>query len=748
MLTGITLRPKILLKANLFTAIMIIASIALQFPTCSCASDFPEKSISSSVKETMTSDNEKLAKELYKNREYGQVISILEPSYPFDHSSDEFELMRILGQSYYAQKNIELCLRTFQRLIDIDQGDHAIAQPNLGQDRTILADLYARHGQMAMAEKIYLPIVAKMDRHSKQYFATVMKLSRLYEISKEYDKAESLLKSLLSDSEQQRGDLAPETADVRFGLARILLKQNRAQQAEALYKDLVRKYESVRAPSDDLANSLTHLAYFYKLSNNSAEVERQLVRALAIRKAINKESLIGMSLEQLQSFFVETGQQTKILSLFPETAPEEDTKVTPGNLKKRAVIFARAGNRKAAENELFKLVASLESVKSTQALEFSNATYALGQLYVLDNKLDAAEPLLEQAYKNYQPSAIKYEFAVMGRPAEPWLNFNNDIFGKQRDHDRYPKSCHFLAALYARKHKFAEAESIYKNELRGPLRSNIAEYRVLSYYNALAWVLLQAGKFEESIQALNEGIAVATKMGKDLELPAHEAVLLNGNIALVMERAGKDPIHVLSQSLSAIQTNSLYADDPVPDFGVEDYGEYSDQYYGSFFWSPGQYKNPDGLSRIEPTFNYSPPPLVLFVNGDLGVQDFSLFPGEESRAEYFEVDKNSQMEFLDWMFAFWNRGEERMEALVRVRMGDVFTNTHRFNEAVKEYDQAIAVAIRDDNISDVLAVAYEHKGKLLRKIGKIDDASRSEEYARNYRKEAEQQILRRYSYNL
>jgi tetratricopeptide (TPR) repeat protein len=667
---------------------------------------------------------------------------MLEPSYPFDQSPDQLECLRILGQSYYAQKNIELCLRTFQRWIDVGQRIHSVDQPYLGLDRTILAGLCAHHGQMAKAEQLYLPIVEKMDRQSKEYFATEMKLFRLYEVSKEFDKAESVLKSLLRESEQLRGDLAPGTADVRYGLARVLVKQNRDQEAEALYKQLVRKYESASATSDDLANCLTHLAYFYQLSKNPSEEEKQLQRALCIRKAINNESLIGTSLEHLQQFYVRTRQQSKILSLFAETSPEVDMRETPSFWKKRAVIFARVGNLEAAEKELSKLVSSLESDKSTESLKFKNAIYALGQLYVLDNKLSAAEPLHERAYNTSQADKVTYCF-VSGSAAEPWLKLNSDIFGTQRDHDRYPKSCHFIAALYALEHKFAEAESIYKTELNGPLRSNIPEYKVISYYNALAWVLLQEGKFEESIQALSDAIAVANK--KDSYLEA-ESVLLNGNMALVFERAGKDPLSVLSQSLHAIQTNRRYASDPVPDFGVEDGGEYSDQYYGSYFSPPDEYLNSDGLSRIEPTFDYSSPPLVLFTNGDLGVKDFSLFPGEVSRADYFEFDKNPQMEFLDWIFAFWNRGEERLEALARVRSGDVCTNTNRLDEAVKQYDQAITIAERDDDNKSVVAVAYEHKATLLRQTGKSDEANRCDDYARTYRKEAEQQLLARHSY--
>jgi tetratricopeptide (TPR) repeat protein len=229
-------------------------------------------------------------------------------------------------------------------------------------------------------------------------------------------------------------------------------------------------------------------------------------------------------------------------------------------------------------------------------------------------------------------------------------------------------------------------------------------------------------------------------------MPAHESVLLNGNLALVLERAGKNPLSVLSQSLHAIQTNSLYASDPVPDFGVDDYGEYSDQYYGSCFWPPGQYKHPDGLSRVEPTFDYySSPPLVLFANGDLGVGDFSLFPGEESRADYFEFDKNPQLEFFDWLFAFWNRGRDRLSALVQVRIGDVYGNTNRIDEALNEYDQAITTAQYDDCNKEVVAVAYEHKAKVLRQAGMADDANRCDEYARTYRKESQQQILARHS---
>jgi hypothetical protein len=79
---------------------MTIATLASQSPHGFCASDSPPKSNSHSTKETMPSDKEKSAEALYKNREYGQVISMLEPSYPFDHSPDELECLRILGQSY------------------------------------------------------------------------------------------------------------------------------------------------------------------------------------------------------------------------------------------------------------------------------------------------------------------------------------------------------------------------------------------------------------------------------------------------------------------------------------------------------------------------------------------------------------------------------------------------------------------------------------------------------------------------
>ena len=709
---------------------LTMAVIASQTHT---AADNPIESKSSSSLHGATMHLEASANHYYENRDYAKVISMLESLYPFGESSDDLEMLRILGQSYYAQGDFDLALRTFQRFLDVQEKLYASSankDPFLSLDRVILAGLYAQHSQIERAEGLIQSILAKQDSSSKAYRATQSRLAHLYLRSKSYQKAVAIFEVMLRDAETRQGLLSPQAVSSRKGLSGAYIQDNRRKEGESLYLELLRRVENSSPAKDDLANALGHLARFYVDCGDAASAEAPLLRALSIQKGLSDQSRTGVTLENLQILYEKLGALSKISTLFEDSLTTDAISQTSSNLRRRAVIFARSGNFAAAEQELSKLIASLEKEGSEKQFEIDNTLYCLGQVYVLDGKYAAAEPLFERVYEGHPPSAITYEI-VWGAQAVGGLEFNNDIWGIDRWHNRFPTSCHFLGWLYFKEGKFAEAASMYGKEIERQQQANTADYKTVGYSNALAWIYVQQHKFNEAIATLNTAVKMAQKSEPN-ERFQYESLLLRGNLALVLEQAGRDPEPVLIELLHKL--SALYYDDPVPDFGIDDYGEYDSSREIDFGFHGGVYKTTSGESRVDAYLGSSSPPLVAFSNGALGAKDNTLFPGEGPRSEGDDdYGRRPQLEFLEWIFSDRTRGAEGLEILARIRLGDVYCNQGKCTQSEEEYDLAIAAARKNHWTDDVLAVAYEHKATLLQRLKRDDEAKELNDLAKDLR---------------
>lgn len=421
--------------------------------------------------------------------------------------------------------------------------------------------------------------------------------------------------------------------------------------------------------------------------------------------------------------------RSKIVSLFEETTNQE-LPDSPEIEKKRAVIYARAGELGKAIDNLAKLSAYLEKSGIDSHFEQSNVNYCLGQLQVLSKDYEHALVSFERLERNFPTSAITYKIEMISpQEAVKAAESNDDFLQITRDLDRLPRNCDYLGALYARLGQFSRAEKLYEDNLEKKLKNDPDCLERLRYQSALAWLFFADGKQSEALDVLSKAIDY-TRTRRSYEV-MDEKILLEGNKAFVLEKNSlEDAEAQMRKVLQDIETGEyVFFLDPVPELGEID----DEALYGSGNYDPpGTYKNSADKKRFEPVFSrgWPGPSLVLYKGGKLGVEDLSLFPNENPRKDFIDPwQHRKHMAFLDWSYRFWEWRGDQLRPLAETRIADLCAKQGKYQEAESLYDQAIEHAKNDYCWGDVQAVIFRQKASFMRSRNKIVEANDLEKQA-------------------
>lgn len=670
---------------------------------------------------------------LYKQRKYSDVIAQLEPAYPFGETENDLEKLRILGQSYVAQKNYDLAIRTFVRHIELQKrvSTYKSSPGTVTVDEIILAHFAAEHGHLEAAEKPYIAALNALSPKQSAYHELATTLALLYAMSNEPDVATKCA-TILKDVEATTGSLSNYSSAVRQQLAAIYAKNHRVADAETLYKSLVQQYEHADQ-SDDRAHALCHLASFYFTYDNPSEAEAPLLEALRIRqsKPDNGDHLAGMTLEYLQLLYEKLHEESRIIKLFSETTPDNTLSSSTELHAKRAVIFARAKDFAACEKELLKIIELQKNQTPEQCpvhpalfhLIADSTRYCLGQIYVSQKRYADAIAQFEQVYNHTKSISQVVSFisaASSQAPEEPKRprDIYTDIFGFSRDYRNMPDTNHYLAATYALQGRLDDAQRVCEQSIKSETVHENRAYILGDYYNALSWIHLQKHDYQRALSTLDAAI--------NTQCDVMQKICFLANKSLVLESHGGDPSVAVNEAIEHLQPDNPYFDDPLPDFGIdngEDYGHFGPR----ATWNC--YRTASGELRLEPWFGWICPPLVLFLDGALAPKDFALYPGQFFRGGTFDPSAPDELEFINWSFEF-HHVAERLLSLAHIRMGDIYLKREKPHEAEVAYRKAMAEAQSDRAGPDVLALAYQRMIELYKMTNRAGEAETLEMRAR------------------
>lgn len=380
-------------------------------------------------------------------------------------------------------------------------------------------------GDFAAAEKAYRAAARLAEGKgidTPEEAAALYKLGKLYVRTRNYGRAESRFKRVLSIDERLHGLSSQYVADVLLALADLYYEQARYPEAESRYKQAVAIEEKILGPDHRfVATDLGKLADVYQEEGRYREAEQLYDRVLAIKEKLygrNDPSQLA-TLNSLAGLYQLQGRYTKAESLF-----------------QRALTVAKAAGGKGALyipailNNLASLY--IDEGRYAEAVQLSKRALALNEQYHGPEHPRMAVDLnnLAEAYRSqgrYTEAELLYKRA---------LSIDEKALGSE--HPTVAVILNNLAATYRSQGHYVEAEPLFKRALE--IKEKIFGHNhsaVASSLNNLAVLYMDQGRYAEAEPLYRRAAAIDEKaLGAD-----HPAFAIDlNNLATLYHLQGRN----------------------------------------------------------------------------------------------------------------------------------------------------------------------------------------------------------------
>ncbi len=343
--------------------------------------------------------------------------------------------------------------QSLKQALEISSLSAGVGNARTCEIRNLLGSLYIKEGQSLLAEQLYqqaLPPAQSVDSNWTANARALGDLGRFYLDLRRYKQAEEAFHKRLQVSSIHAGALHPSTVEAREQLASFYVSQHRAPDAEALYKNLVSQFKHDHGePSSDLADCLSHLAWYHFSQNHNSAAELALKKALSIRA----------------------------------TAQEEIANNTRCNL---ALAYRRQGKFKDEEQLLTDSLAVAEKVYGVESRQTAEALNDLAWFAVDSKQFDHAGLLFQRAigiavHQNLcDPASTTWFISEIAEALNSRQAFRqSETFLKQQLNISDTEGCNsdsslmkLLAEVLLRQAKYQEAAALYKKLLDHPTQES------------------------------------------------------------------------------------------------------------------------------------------------------------------------------------------------------------------------------------------------------------------------------------
>ena len=436
---------------------------------------------------------------------YRQILTIREKS--SDPNSADLALsLTDLGGLYFSRGKYTEAEPLYKRALTIYEaakGDAALAQALLR-----LAGLYTEWGKFAEAEPLVLRALAIQDKAINRTPAdpdikytdlatTINSLALIYYYQNKYAQAEPLYKRALDINKSIRGSDNAVVATYLHNLGLLYFIVGRYKDAEEYELNAKAIHKRLAVDNGDEATTDTVLARLYQALARYSEAERLHAQALdAVGRFSGKDHPdYAINLHYHAQFYVAVGRYSEAKELEMKAIDIFEKKSGPTywrtSVSYTTLATVNVGQKNYAEAErLFKQ--ALENLEKPSVLgpdhpEVANTLNGLARLYLIQDRLAEAEPLLKRSL------AIREQVFGAGHP---------DVGANLNDY----------GVLYLKLSKYGEAEQYFKRALAvrenqlGLQHPSVAE--TLENYSAL---LRKTNRENEASQMEERAKAIRAK---------------------------------------------------------------------------------------------------------------------------------------------------------------------------------------------------------------------------------------------
>jgi tetratricopeptide (TPR) repeat protein len=279
-------------------------------------------------------------------------------------------------------------------------------------------------------------------------------------------------------------------------LALVLRKQGKAEEAEALYKDVLAQSGSgngVRGEDKDLnkAAALNNLARLHREKGEFDQAKPLLLEAynLLSGRAADEPATVIVTLDNLATVSKELGDYNDAVKYYREAlklqagvkglSPESKADTDAVRMTNLALALLSSGDTTESEKLFKDTISTLEAQYGKTSLKLAPALANLGELYRQSEKYDQAEPLLRQAFDIRQAGDAKdpkladaaNDLAIlykeMGREKDSTDYFEKSLAVRENapDSAELATALNNLARSYREQGAYDKAESLYKRAL-------------------------------------------------------------------------------------------------------------------------------------------------------------------------------------------------------------------------------------------------------------------------------------------